>query len=300
NCAAAGVPADYIQLTNAGRGFGGQTVFPFTIGGNINAGPEESVSKTLGLVYSPSYVQGLDISLDWWSIEIEQALSTPTAAFILDQCYGEGDASFCDMIVRDTAPGVNQGVIIDMFLVPQNAALMNVEGWDFNVRYRLPETSYGQFGINFDSSYVSKWDSQQSATSPVVSAVGQYYEWDPNWRLRANASLDWDYGDFGATWSSRYHSGLVEECVYSGMGLCSDESRRDDDGPAPRNRLPATTYHDVQVRYALPWNGTVKLGVNNIFKKNPPYAQNAFANSFDPQYDIPDSRYMYMEYVQRF
>ena len=300
NCLAAGVPADYLQLTNSGRGYGGQTVFPFTLGGNQNAGPEESESMTLGLVYSPSYVEGLDISLDWWNIEITGALTTPSAAFILDQCYAEGDQSFCDMLVRDTAPGVNQGVITEMYLVPQNAALMEVEGWDFNVRYRMPETSFGQFAINFDSSYISKWDSQNSATSPVVSAIGRYYEWDPNWRLRANASLDWNYGDFGATWSSRYHSGLVEDCVYPGFGLCSDETRRDENGPAPRNRLPATTYHDVQVRYALPWNGTVKLGVNNIFKKDPPYAQNAFANSFDPQYDIPESRYMYLEYVQRF
>src|SRR5690606_22005814 len=147
---------------------------------------------------------------------------TPSAAFILDQCYGAGDQSFCDMLVRDTSPGVNQGVITEMYLVPQNAALMEVEGWDFNVRYRMPETSVGQFAINFDSSYISKWNSQNSAASEVVSHVGHYYEWDPNWRLRANASLDWDYGDFGATWSSRYTSGLVETCAYTGFGLCSD------------------------------------------------------------------------------
>ncbi|NLA68335.1 MAG: TonB-dependent receptor, partial [Gammaproteobacteria bacterium] len=145
NCLAAGVPADYIQLTNAGRGYGGQTVFPFTIGGNANAGPESSESITLGIVYSPSYVEGLDISLDWWNIDIEDALSTPTAAEIVNGCYALGDQSFCNMLVRDTSPGVNQGVIIDMFLVPQNVAMLEVEGRDFNVRYRMPETSFGQF-----------------------------------------------------------------------------------------------------------------------------------------------------------
>src|SRR5690606_11007704 len=146
--------------------------------------------------------------------------------------------------------------------------------------YRLPETSVGQFAINFDSSYISTWDEQANPLVDTKNYVGLYEEWDPNWRLRANASLDWDYGDFGSTWSSRYTSGLVEECAYPGMGLCSDEDRRTEGGPAPRNRLPATTYHDVQVRYALPWNGIVKLGVNNIFKKDAPYSQQAFANSF--------------------
>ncbi len=54
------------------------------------------------------------------------------------------------------------------------------------------------------------------------------------------------------------------------------------------------------MRYVVPWNATVKVGANNIFKKNPPFSTQAFANSFDPQYDVPDSRYLYMEYVQRF
>src|SRR5690606_24414006 len=138
----------------------------------------------------------------------------------------------------------NAGVITDMFLVPQNTALIEVEGWDMNVNYRLPETAYGNFTFNLDSAYMSKWEQQQSAASPVNNNVGQYFEYDPNWRLRANASLDWSYGAFGATWMTRYHSGLVESCVYPGFGLCSDEDRRDDDGPAPRNRMPATTYHD--------------------------------------------------------
>ena len=299
NCAADGVPDDYLQLTNAGRGYGGQTVFPFTLGGNQDAGPETAESTTLGVVYSPNFVDGLDVSLDWWKIEIEGALSTPTTAFVLDQCYAEGDQAFCDMIVRETS-GVNAGVITDMFLVPQNTALIEVEGWDMNVNYRLPETAYGNFTFNLDSAYMSKWEQQQSAASPVNNYVGQYFESDPNWRLRANASLDWSFGAFGATWMTRYYSGLVESCVYPGFGLCSDEDRRDADGPAPRNRMPATTYHDLQLRYDLPWDGTVKLGVNNLFKKDPPYSQNAFANSYDPQYDIPDSRYTYLEYVQRF
>src|SRR5690606_21184944 len=156
------------------------------------------------------------------------------------------------------------------------------------------------FVFGFDGAYLSKWDQQANPLVDTKNYVGLYEEWNPTWRLRANASLDWTYGDFGASWMTRYMSSLVEECAYPGEGLCSDEDRRIATGPAPRNRLPSTTYHDVQFRYAVPWNGVVKLGVNNIFKKNPPYSQQAFANSFDPQYDIPDSRYMYLEYTQRF
>ena len=43
----------------------------------------------------------------------------------------------------------------------------------------------------------------------------------------------------------------------------------------------------------------MSVGVNNVFEKEPPVATQAFANSFDYQYDTP-GRYMYMEYRQRF
>lgn len=49
----------------------------------------------------------------------------------------------------------------------------------------------------------------------------------------------------------------------------------------------------------MPWNGTISVGLNNVFAKEPPVATQAFANSFDYQYDTP-GRYMYMEYRQRF
>ena len=296
NCAAAGAPAGFLQRTNQGDRYNGQTIFPFSIGGNPNAGAETSISKTLGLVYSPSYVEGFNVSLDWWQISIENALATPSAGYIVDQCYNQGDQAYCALISRRA----EDFQIGDMQLVPQNLSVINTEGYDLNMRYRMPETAYGVFTANLDAAYMAKWESQFTPESEPESAVGQYFQFDPNWRLRANASLDWAMGDLGVTWMSRYTSSLVESCPFPGEGLCSDEGRSIERGPAARNKLGATTYHDVQARYQLPWNATVRLGVNNVFKKDPPIAYQAFANSFDPQYDVPSSRYMYMEYSQRF
>lgn len=296
NCLAGGVPADFIQRTNTGNGYFGQTVFPFSVGGNPLAGPETSVSKTLGLVYSPNFVEGLNLTLDWWNIKIDNALSTPSAGYILDQCYANGDQAWCDLFSR--RPDDFQ--IDYMLLAPQNLSIIEVEGWDFNASYTMPATDWGTFGFMLDTSYVSKWDSQFTPDSDVDSAVGNYYDRDPNWRLRANASIDWSLGAFSASWMMRYMSGLNEDCALPGFDVCSDENRVTAEGPEPRNRLGATTYHDAQVRYEVPWNGTVKFGVNNIFKKDPPFSTVTFANSFDPQYDIPASRYMYVEYQQRF
>lgn len=301
SCAAHGVPNNFVQQTNQGFGYFGQTIHPFSIGGNPNLGPETSTSKTLGLVYSPSFADGLNISLDWWSIEIEEALSTPSAGYILDQCYNGGDQAFCSLFTRDdSSHQINQ-----MFLVPRNLSVYEVEGYDLNIGYRMPETSIGVFRIGLDASYMAKWDVRTTADAEIESNVGRYFDRDPTWRLRGNAVLDWTRGDLGASWTARYVSGLAEDCPFPGEGLCTDEDRweENDQGvpvPAARNHMGATTYHDVQVRYNVPWNGMVKLGVNNVFKKVAPVSYVTFANSFDPQYDIPDSRYLYLEYSQNF
>ncbi|MEO6169869.1 MAG: TonB-dependent receptor [Lysobacter sp.] len=296
NCLASGVPAGFIQRTNSGDAYFGQTIFPFSFGGNPNAGPETSTSKTLGLVYSPSYVEGFEIKLDWWNIEIEDALSTPTVSYILDQCYAQGDQAYCSLFSRRA----NDFQIDYMLLGPQNLSLISAEGYDLDVQYRTGDTAYGKFAAGLSASYMAKWESQFTKDSEVESVVGQYLDRDPQWRLRGNATLDWSKDNLGVTWISRYYSSLVEDCPFPGEGLCSDDTRRDADGLAARNKLGATTYHDIQARYELPWNGTVKLGVNNLFSKRAPTSFSTFANSFDPQYDIPDSKYLYMEYVQRF
>lgn len=295
NCAADGVPADFIQRTNSGDGYFGQTVFPFSLGGNPNVGPEKSTSKTLGFVFSPSFAQGLDVSVDWWSIRITDAISSPGAATILDRCYAEGDASYCSLFTRRA----DDHQIDYMLIAPLNVAQIEAEGWDVNFNYRLPETGFGSFAFMLDSSYLSKWESQSSPGQDFVNYVGIYTDRNPTWRLRSNASLDWSLGDLGISWMARYNSGLDEACGPGGS-LCTDPDRRTADGPAPRNHMGSVTYHDVQARYNTPWNGTVRLGVNNVFKKEAPISFQAFANSFDPQYDIPNSRYMYIEYQQRF
>lgn len=296
SCAAAGVPADFIQRTNAGEGYYGQTIFPFSLGGNPNLQPETSVSRTLGFVYSPSFVDGLNVSVDWWRVDISDAIDSPTADYVLDQCYNGGDPAYCGLFTRRS----DDFQIGQMLLAPLNLNKINAEGWDLSVAYRTPETSVGRFSTNFDASYMSKWESGFSTDAELESAVGRYKQSDPNWRLRANASLDWSVGDWGVTWMTRYMSGLVEACPIPGYGLCSDETRRIETGPAPRNKLGAATYHDVQGRFNTPWNSTVKVGVNNVFRKVAPVAYQAFANSFDPQYPVPDSRYMYIEYQHRF
>lgn len=300
-CAAAGVPAGYVQVTNQGNGYFGQTIDPFSLVANPDLGPESATTRTLGFVYSPSFFDGFNMSVDYYDIQIENGISRPTATFVLDQCFVEGDAGYCQL-VSDRVVRNASGRITDFDLGLLNLAQINVEAYDVTMSYRTPETRFGNFRITSDSSYISKYESRATPDGEFDNSVGLYTQSAPTWRLRSNLSTDWSLGDFGFTWGARYRSSLVESCAFTGavaQQLCSDPDRRIDTGAAPRNRIASVTYHDVQARYTAPWNATIAIGANNVFDRDPPIAYRAFANSFDPQYDTPGT-FLYMQYTQRF
>lgn len=295
-CAAAGVPV-YTQR----NGYGSQTAYPLDWVSNPDLQPETAISKTLGFVYSPSYLSNFDISLDWWKINIAEAISRPTITYMLDQCFVEADAGWCSIVDNSEITRNALGEITYFARGLQNLGEVEVEGYDFTARYGLPETNFGNFNFVWDTSYMSTYRTKATPESEWGnSQVGLYTDRSPIWRIRSNLSANWSMGDFGATWSTRYYSGMYENCKFPATAsLCSDPGRRVETGAAPRHRLSSITYHDVQARYTLPWNGRVALGVNNLFEKEPPISTQAAYNSFDPQYETP-GRYYYMEYRQNF
>jgi len=302
-CAAAGISPGFVQRTNQGFGYDGQTAYPLNNVSNPDLGPESATNKTLGFVYSPEFLSGFDISVDWWQISIENAITRPALTDMLNQCFVDGNEAFCGFLADGNLTRDALGTINNLDLGLQNLAQIDVEGYDISARYRTSETSYGRFAFTWDSSYLSDY-TERSTPSDVDGTyrVGTYTQGFPVWRLRSNLRADWSMGDFGLAWTTRYFSSLEEACPTSSsfnQELCSDPDRRIEAGYAPRNHLGATTYHDIQARYNTPWNATVSVGVNNVFDKVPPVSYQAFANSFDVQYDTPGQFY-YMEYRQRF
>ncbi len=302
-CLASGVPAGgYDQ---------GSSQIRISVGGNPNLSPEVATNKTLGLVYSPSYVEGLDIALDWWRIEIDGFISALGGQTIAQQCIISGNPNACQLITRGP-----DGAIIGLLSGGVNLGSIETEGWDFTLSYRLPEFSFGQFSLVWDNAYTSEYIVQVFDDSPRENIVGEYFDRDNYWRLRSNFNLRWELGDWGASYGLRYYSRQDEEvCGVSGISAEFDALCNDDNGvqfipqPGPgdpdagvfdlSNKIGGTTYHDIQVSWNAPWNARFAVGINNFSDKEPPFSSNTFANSFDPQYEVP-GRFWYAQYTQRF
>ena len=288
-CTAQGVPAGgYDQ---------GNSQIRISVGGNPNLLPETSTSKTLGLVWSPSFISGFDVSLDWWNITIENGIITRSGQFILDSCIEEGNPLACSLYTRSST-----GAIDNLLSSGLNSAEIEAEGYDLTLNYRLPDTRFGSFSFSWDNTYYSCYEEDRNGDN----LVGEYFDGSNNWRIRSNLLARWEQGDWGATYAARYYSRQEETCPFYyndyGFGeLCSD-AIVDGDGlvqEGSQNKIGAATYHDISVYWKAPWNAKITLGVNNAFDKTPPTSYVTFANTFDPSYDI-NGRFIYMQYNQKF
>ncbi len=302
-CTAAGLGAGFRQKTGDGElasTSGVQAVTDFTSGSNPDLKPETAKTWTVGVVYSPDLVSGLDLSLDWWKIRIDNVIVGESATDILNQCYVQGIASACSRFTRYTS-GSNKGQVSGMNRSLNNAGYQETAGYDVGVRYRLPELAIGRFAVSWNTTYVDYLSrkSDNVDSTPVEEFTG----WGGNFRVRSNLSLDWQYGDLGIGWTTRYYSGMKEKCSYDldGGPECNlPDFRSAYTDVQPSRKVGANTFHDLQVRYSLPWNGTVSLGVNNVFKHVGPvmYSQPNSSFTYYGGFDI--GRFMYMKYQQRF
>src|SRR6185437_3694997 len=66
----------------------------YTAQGNPNLVPEEANNVSAGIVFTPTWIQGLSASLDYYSINIKKAIYATNNTQILNQCTG-GNAAFC-------------------------------------------------------------------------------------------------------------------------------------------------------------------------------------------------------------
>lgn len=192
NCAAAGVPLDYGAESSSSA-----TVI--TGGGRDNLQPETAETHSLGLIWTPSFVD-LNVALDYFRIEIEDQVAQFGAANIVQGCYLSNEFAnepLCTLFTR--AP--NSDPVRPNQILTINNSYINIsrqfnEGLDLTARYRK-EFSFGDLLLNARASYILEWDTQlRTAAVPnqLVDQIG-------NPRYVANATATFSRNDWTATWN---------------------------------------------------------------------------------------------------
>ena len=264
------------------------------VGGAPTLLPEEGENYTIGLVYTPSYLDGFSLALDFWSIELTDVIVTLGASTVLNRCYLDGaqqDAAFCDLITRK-----GDGSVETVRTTSTNAAVNTVEGVDLGAIYSMDTDGLGNFRFSFDATYYTKDEYAQSATSTPSESFG-WYDGAADFRWRANATVDWMYDAWSVTWNMRFLDDMKDDCwiavFYIPDAPCSNPNQPNNFGYDGVEEMEQTTYHDVQVSYEINENMNVFVGGRNIFGTEPPKTFDSFSHGFDMAWDMPEGGYFY-------
>ena len=230
----------------------------------LNLRPEHGKSFDFGFVYSPSWVEGLSGSLDFWHITLSDLLTPLAAQTVLDNCASNDSSAYCGLIYRYSG-GVEPGSIYYVSTSEINLGTLSTSGFDFNAAYRLPEFFVpGRFMLSFNSTYTGTYKVNIPGGTSADYAGSYTQQYGNLARLRASVTLNWNLDNWSAQWQSRFinHFNLLNAYI-DPINLPAGVS-----STLPR---PSVTYHAAKLGYFIPaWRTRIDVGVDNITDRTPP------------------------------
>jgi outer membrane receptor protein involved in Fe transport len=171
-------------------------------GGNPSLQPEKAVTTTFGVVLTPQFIQGLSVSLDWYSIDIHQGIYTTSAQTEVNRCL-QGQTVYCQFL--SFSPTQFNGLVpYSVASIPANAADIKTSGIDMSANYAM--------GL-FDGSLL--WELRGNYTDEYTqNAIGVSYDsagaMGPTPLAYAATNLPKARGTLSATYTQGPWSGTVQ------------------------------------------------------------------------------------------
>lgn len=277
-CALTGVtPAQYGHISKSTA-----NQYNGLLGGNPSLVPETADTYSIGLVLTPSMVQNLQFSVDYFNIQVKNVIGPIGGDTVMNNCLTSGDAtsSYCQAIHR--APGTgslwlgNLGYVSDLNV---NLGELYTAGFDFKASYRVPLHQLGNLNFQFEGTKLNSLQTTPLAGGPSYDCRGLFGSTcggaNPDWRhvLSATWATPWDGLDVTARW--RY--------------IGEDKTELSSTNPAlsgtpflPTANIPAYNYLDLSASFNIYKNIRGQLGVNNIADKSPPIVVGADCSTSSP------------------
>ena len=255
----------------------------------INLKPEHGKSVDFGLVYNPSWAQGLNTSVDFWHIYLYDTLVPISGITVVDACFNNEASPFCPYIHRFDTTTQQPGQVFYIDAPVVNLGTLSTSGIDFTANYKLPHFDFGGFNpgdfkLGLATSYVSTFNNNTTPGQPGSTVDKLAGTWNAQFgniaRWRATATVGWSRGNWDAQWRTRYISSVT--------ALNVDAAIADVSIP-----VASVVYNDVQLGYAVPSIHTrFDVGVDNLFDRRPPLIyQNGQGKTVSATYDMMGSYY---------
>ncbi len=251
----------------------------YFFGGNANISAETGKTYTIGGVLTPSFIPGLSLSVDWYKINIRNAVGQIQPIDALTSCYVTDPTPgnpLCAAVTRDPVTGFIRNAFVD----DRNLAFIKQQGVDVEFRYGF-DVPFGLPGnkwtLGYQGSIVTDYSIQRNAVLTPVDCKGRYGARcssdlvtlvAPDYRHRA--TFTWDSEPLTVQFGWK-RVGAVKDATVGSLGT-----------------IDAYDYFDLNLALRPPVEGlTLTFGIDNLFGKAPPRPINPGAfNTFPDTYDV--------------
>jgi len=269
-CEATGVTAG--QYQSAGLNCGGQCNSYLT--SNPALRPEVGTTRTLGVVLTPTFLDGFTTTIDYYFIDISGAINSLPFQTVMNGCYSPAlnptqspTNAFCQLIHRDQFGSFNSSAgFADLPLY--NIGSQGAKGFNFESHYRLDMSTFslkdaGSFGFDFFGTWALN---QEFYVSGQADQCAGHYDANfcdvptPRWRHQLRV-----------TWYSP-DSNVSVYGTWRFLTATNDEELLPS-GPSPDPldaTLPSVSYFDLGGNWNIDSTVTLYGGVTNVLNKKPP------------------------------
>jgi outer membrane receptor protein involved in Fe transport len=232
----------------------------YSFGGNPNIKPEEAESLTIGFVFTPGFVDGLAATVDYYEIEVTDAVSQIQPISALTNCYIDNpvaDNPLCGAVLRDPATGLISQALVNDF----NLARLEQKGFDIGVRYGFdaPDGLGGSFELTYQANLVTDQLRQNNVTVAALDCKGTFgtsctgdFASILQADYRHRAAADWSNDDDLNVQLSWRRIGEVTNILDSS------------------DTIGAQNYFDLAVSWEFADGYSVTFGVDNLADEKPP------------------------------
>ncbi len=267
----------------------------FVSGGNPTLSEEKGKSLTVGVVFEPNFIPGLNLTIDYYDIEVTNLIAALGAQQIISLCYDDPSGinnPFCATINRSAGTGLfNEPAVVSGGV---NFASQETRGIDFDLSYRRSFDNGHRLEIRTIATRVLDLNNFTNPSLPQAPNRQLSELGDPKWA--ATFSLRYDFGRFDILYAARYIGkqtiGAYETqnpyrgvCPVSGVtpntggingaavpctaGAIVRVAPNNADA-FPRINYPDVLYHDFRIGFDVGDEFRFYAGINNILDRQPP------------------------------
>jgi iron complex outermembrane receptor protein len=243
--------------------------------GNAKLEPETADTTSAGIVFHPTWFQGFNASVDYYNINIKNAISTLTQQDIVNRCY-QGDSSLCNLVTRNGA-----GVITGITSPYLNISSLKTTGVDFDASYRTDLSRFndklpGSLLLEALANYVGEYVLSNGATAR--DEVSSLSDSQPKWT--ANGIFKYKV----AQWSLFFNSEYIGGGKYSTLYTTPIQ--------LPNNTVKDYWLHNATLQYQIgpdeSKSQVVYFAVENLLDTAPPFP---FSGGGPGYYDLIGRRF---------